>query len=249
MMKNSSVPLALIAACLALTTLLGVRPALAVRPFVTDDARVVGEHLAQVETSVRRDKSVFTNLNLLALGPTDRLELTLGFVDGIPLDRDQARIFSAQGPLMQAKYLFFEAKPNGTPGFAMIAGGTPPWGLQSFRAKEWREFVYAAFTESLFDNDGVLIHANIGLTSGDSTVGTWGIGTQFRVHGGFNWIFEIFRNDPYGGDTGGAFQTGFRHIFNDKVQLDMTGGTGLWGNPRPSAYFGMGLRIVTNKLW
>ena len=232
-----------------LLLIIGVRPALAVRPFVTDDARVVGDHLGQMETSVRKDRSLFSNLNLFALGPTARLELTLGFVDGFPLNRDEARVFSGQGPLMQAKYLFFEAKPNSSPGFAMVVGGTPPSGLGSFRAKTWREFVYAAVTESLFDNDRVLIHGNVGTTSGDSTVMTWGLGTQIRVHRGFNWIVEVFQNDPYGGDTGGAYQTGFRYIFSDRVQFDMTGGTGLWGQPRSSPYYGMGLRMVTDRLW
>ena len=43
-----------------------VRAVFAVRPFVTDDARVVGEHQGQVETSVRYSKDTFSNLNLAA---------------------------------------------------------------------------------------------------------------------------------------------------------------------------------------
>ena len=79
-------------------------------------------------------------------------------------------------------------------------------------------------TESLGDQDRVLIHGNLGFTtSNPHTVATWGLGTQVRVKGGWNAIFEVFQNDPYAGDIGGAFQTGFRYIFNDNLQLDMTG--------------------------
>jgi hypothetical protein len=48
---------------------------LAVRPFVTDDARVVGYHVLQLESSVKADKNVVANLNLFAFGPTENLVL------------------------------------------------------------------------------------------------------------------------------------------------------------------------------
>jgi hypothetical protein len=231
-------------------TVIAVRPVAAVRPFVTDDARVVGYHVGQLESSVKADKNVVANLNLFAFGPTQNLELTVGWVDGFPHGRGESRVFSMQGPLMQAKYLFFEAKPNATPGLAAVVGGFPPWGSRGFKPDTSREFIYIAMTESLGDADRVLIHGNLGFTtSNPHTVATWGLGTQVRVKGGWNAIFEVFQNDPYAGDIGGAFQTGFRYIFNDNLQLDMTGGTGLWGEPRPSAYYGMGIRIVTDRLW
>jgi hypothetical protein len=226
------------------------RPVIAVRPFVTDDARVVGYHGAQVESSVRADKETVANLNLFAFGPTENMELTAGWVDGFPHGRGEPRVFSGQGPLVQVKYLFFTVKPNSTPGLAAAIGGAPPSGWQAFKPDTWREFVYLAATESLGIADRVLIHVNLGLTtSNPHTVASWGIGTQVRVRGGFNAIFEIFQNDPYAGDIGGAFQTGFRYIVGDDLQLDMTGGTGLWGNPRPSAYYGLGIRIVSDRLW
>jgi hypothetical protein len=229
---------------------IAARPAAAVRPFVTDDARVVGYHVGQLESSVKADKNVVANLNLFAFGPTENLELTAAWVDGFPHGRGDPRVFSVQGPLIQAKYLFFAVKPNGTPGLAVVVGGFPPWGSQTFKPDTAREFIYIAVTESLGDADRVQIHGNLGFTTTNPhTVATWGLGTQVRVKGGFNAIFEIFQNDPYAGDVGGAFQTGFRYIFNGNLQLDMTGGTGLWGEPRYSAYYGMGIRIVTDRLW
>ncbi len=238
-----------LAVLLIFLTCAAARPAMAVRPFVTDDARVVGLHVLQLESSVRMDKNVVTNLNLLAFGPTENLELTAAWVDGFPHARGEPRVFSMQGPLVQVKYLFFSAKPNATPGLAAVAGGFPPWGSQTFRPDASRQFVYIAMTE-VFGDELVAIHGNLGFTTSSGyTVSTWGLGTQVRVKGGLNAIFEVFQNDPYAGDTGGAFQTGFRYIFNDNLQLDMTGGTGLWGNPRPSAYYGMGIRIVSDRLW
>ena len=235
---------------LIVLAILPSRPVMAVRPFVTDDARVVGYHVGQLESSVKADKYTVANLNLFAFGPTENLELTLGWVDGYPHGPGEARVFSVQGPLVQAKYLFFPVKPNATPGLAAVVGGFPPWGSQSFKHDASREFVYIAMTESLGDAERVQIHGNLGCTSSNSyTVAYWGIGTQVRLKGGLNAIVEVFQNDPYAGDLGGAFQTGFRYIVNDNLQLDMTGGTGLWGNPHLSTYYGMGIRMVTDRLW
>jgi hypothetical protein len=225
-------------------------PACAVRPFVTDDARVVGDHQAQIETSVRYSQDEFTNLTLGAIGPTANSELTIGFSNGFPLEKESNRSYSITGPLVQFKYLFWDAKPNSYPGFAMAAGAAPPWGKGEFRPQQWSGFVYAAMTESLFDKERVLIHANIGIsTSSEINVGTWGLGTQIRLIGGLHAVMEIFCNDPYAGKTGGAYQVGFRHIISDAVQLDLTGGSGIFGSEQMPTFVGMGLRFVSDKLW
>ncbi len=229
---------------------LSARPALAVRPFVTDDARVVGEHQAQIETSVRYDQDIFTSLNLVAIGPTARSELTLGFVNGFPLEKDSNRSYSITGPLMQFKYLLWEAKPNSYPGMAVAVGASPPWGKGDFRPDRWNEFAYLAVTESLFDRERVLIHANLGIsTTNPAAIATWGLGTQIRVVGGFHAVAEIFYNDPYAGKIGGAYQIGFRQIFSDSVQFDMTMGGGIFGCEQIATFGGMGLRLVSDKLW
>ncbi len=154
LMLSSSTLLGLLA--LVLLAFVPARPALAVRPFVTDDARVVGYHVGQFEGSVKADKNVVANLNLFAFGPTENLELTAGWVDGFPHGRGEPRVFSVQGPLLQAKYLFFAVKPNATPGLAAVVGGFPPWGSQTFKPDASREFFYIAMTESLGDADRVL---------------------------------------------------------------------------------------------
>jgi hypothetical protein len=222
----------------------------AVRPFVTDDARVLDEHTMQLETSVRYDQDVFTNLNLLALSPKANWEITAGFSDGFLLDKESNRSFSVIGPLMQVKYLVWPVKPNKYPGLAIGAGALPPWGRGGFRQEKWSEFVYLASTQSLFDNDRVLIHANLGIsTTNPASVATWGLGTQFRIIGGLNGVAEVFYNDPYSGKTGGAYQVGFRHIVNDDLQIDLTTGSGLFGSEQINTFVGMGLRIVSDRLW
>ncbi len=222
----------------------------AVRPFVTDDARVVGDHQLQLETSVRYDKDTFSNLNLFAFGPTPRSEATIGWVQGFDLEKESNRSFSVSGPLMQFKYLFAEVQPNSYPGLAVAAGALPPWGKADFRTTRWSEFIYAAMTESLLDNDRILIHVNLGMsTTNPKSVGTWGLGTQIRLVGGLHGVAEVFYNDPYAGATGGAYQVGFRHILSDNVQIDATMGSGFFGSHRIPTFVGMGLRMVTNKLF
>ena len=226
------------------------RESLAVRPFVTDDARVLDEHTMQLETSVRYDQNTFANLNLLAMSPKQNLEFTAGFSDGFPLDKESNRSFSIIGPLMQVKYLIWPVKPNSYPGLAIAAGALPPWGRGDFRPDRWSQFVFLAATQSLFDNDRVLIHANLGIsTTNPASVATWGLGAQFLLIGGLNGVAEIFYNDVYAGKTGGAYQMGFRHIVNDDLQIDLTLGSGLFGSEQIPTFVGMGLRIVSDRLW
>jgi hypothetical protein len=157
------------------------RPALAVRPFITDDARVVGWHSAQLETSVRWDRNRAQNLNLIAFCPTERLEGTVGWTDGYLLEGEDSWKFSVAGPLLQLKYLFTPGKPNRYPGFALVGGAVAPYGINNFGNPSWGEYVYAAFTESLFDREYVLVHGNLGAQflqsdGNQKTIATWGLG-------------------------------------------------------------------------
>jgi hypothetical protein len=230
-------------------------PAMAVRPFVTDDARVVGANLFLLETSLRMDKTRLQNTNLLAYGPTEKLELTLGFVDGVFLEGEDSWKMSIAGPLAQAKYLFTEGTPNGYPGLAVVAGTGSPYGTYDFGNPSWSGFAYLAATESLGENERVLIHFNIGTNysqaEGESWkfTTTWGVGMQIRLVGGLYSVSEIFYGDPYVGDVGGAFQVGFRYFVSERIQLDATVGSGLWGNTQLDTWGGIGFRIVFDSPW
>jgi len=74
-MKKFIGPVSCSAILLALFLMMNVQNAMAVRPFVTDHARVVGYHVLQLESSVKADKNVVANLNLFAFDPTENLVL------------------------------------------------------------------------------------------------------------------------------------------------------------------------------
>jgi hypothetical protein len=230
-------------------------PALAVRPFVTDDAAVVGEKLVLLETSLRFDKTRVQNLNLLAYGPSENLELTVGFADGFLLDaEDETGRLSIAGPLAQAKFLLKKPTPNGFPGVAVVAGFNSPYDTHNFGNASWGEFVYLAFTESLGEHDRVLVHGNVGASYGmpEDTwkyLYTWGVGTQVRLVGGLHSVAEIFSGDPYSQESSGAFQAGFRYFVSERVQLDATVGSGLWGTPAIDTWTGCGLRVISDSPW
>jgi hypothetical protein len=224
------------------------RPALAVRPFITDDARVVGRRQAQMETWARGDRHAFQHWALTSYGPIEPLELTIGTVHGVTYD--QGRQYSIAGPLMQAKYLLRRPEAGSWPGVAVSAGAFAPIGNGAFKPHGWDTFGYVAVTESLTEGDGVLIHGNFGLVN--SSIGgrksTWGGGSQVRIRGGFHAVGEVFSGDPYAESSGIAFQAGFRHFFSDYIQIDATVGSGMSGQPRLPVWATVGLRLVTPPL-
>lgn len=232
------------------------KPAHAIRPFITDDAHVVGKGHAQLETYWRLDRSSMQHWILPAIGPTDWLELTLGGVHGFSTLRahPDRPTYSIAGPLLQGKFLLRESIPNRPPGFAVVVGGVSPTGFGGFEAPGPSAFSYLAVTQAFFKEDDFLIHANVGVSAIsapgiDPAKVTWGIGTQIETLFDFHLIGEIFSGDPYVVGAGGAYQAGFRIIFNDHLQLDGTMGGGLWGeNPMPT-WYSSGIRIVSHELF
>ncbi len=166
-----------LAAATFLAVLLSSGPARAIRPFITDDARVVGEKLGQLETWLLVDRLVIEHNALLAIGPTDWLELTAGLIHGGVHTGDD-RGYSITGPVLQGKFLIVPARNNSWPGFALAAGVLAPAGYGPFDPPGWSGFGYGALTESLWD-EWLLLHANLGFAVGDdgdsvSSVGTIG---------------------------------------------------------------------------
>lgn len=225
----------------------------AIRPFVTDDARTVGKGHLQLETYWRRDRKSLQHWLLPAVGPTDWLELTLGAVHGFDLEERKPR-YSLGGPILQGKFLLREAVPNHLPGAAVVVGGFVPAGRGDFKPPGWNAFSYLAVTQALFKEDDFLVHANVGVSAVsapdlDPAKVTWGIGAQVETIYDFHLIGEIFSGDPYVQGAGGAYQAGFRIIFNDHLQLDGTWGGGLWGDTVLPVWFSSGVRIVSHELW
>lgn len=232
------------------------RPAHAIRPFVTDDAHTVGKGHLQMETYFRRDRSSFQHWMLPAVGPTEWLELTLGGVHGVGglgKTTDEPH-YAWSGPLLQGKFLLHDTVPNKLPGVGIVVGGIAPAGRGGFEAAGWSGFSYLAVSQGFFKEDDLLIHANVGVatisaTGYDPARLTWGVGTQIETLYDFHLIGEIFSGDPYAQGTGGAYQAGFRIIFNDHLQLDGTWGGGLWGDSKLPVWFSSGVRIVSHELF
>jgi hypothetical protein len=99
----------------------------AVRPFITDDARVVGFKLFQWEGWLRSDPEGFQSWHMFAYGPHKRIELTLGGAFGADLG-DEPQRFTGSAPLLQVKFLLNEYRPNKLPGVALTTGTFLPLG-------------------------------------------------------------------------------------------------------------------------
>lgn len=227
----------------------------AVRPFITDDARVVGDRAAQLETWVRGDRESLQHWIAAGVGPVAPLEVTLGGVYG----REDEH-FAYALPLVQFKALALETVPGaGWPGLAFVAGGFGPAGPHSgghLRPDNWDTFGYAALTESPLPEDALLLHQNVGVFVGKAAAegrkggATWGVGMQARVWGGLHFVGEVFSGDPYAAAPGGAAQAGVRYFVSSVVQVDTTFGSGVWGESLLPVWGTLGLRLASAPhLW
>lgn len=236
---------------LVITTIFTYDESYAIRPFITDDARVVGDRLAQLETWVVGNRSEIVHNALGAIGPTDWLEITTGFSHGGNYDNAGSG-YSITGPIFQLKALAHEAKPDAWPGVAFAVGVLPPFGHGSLTPENTGAFGYTALTQSLF-NDDLLLHANIGIAASDEKADwalttTAGFGFQAHAIDRLYAVAEVYYGDPYDPlMAAAASQAGFRYILNDNIQFDGTLGSTISG---PSEqWWTLGIRIVSDALW
>lgn len=222
----------------------------AVRPFITDDARVVGGGLAQIETWSRFNNEAGELWVMAGFGPTPELEVSVGGVTAIVND-SSGRHLSYSLPLLQAKYLFRPYGPGDWPGFAVVAGTFLPWGQGDLVPTGFGTFIFGIVSQCFGEQEDVLIHLNVGAnilndsaTSETEILGTWGLGTQVRTLGGFHIVAEIFSGDPYVPGSGTSWQAGFRHFFSNDLQIDGTVGKGIVGSPALPMWVSAGVRIV-----
>ncbi len=220
-----------------------------VRPFITDDARVVGNRLAQMESWFRGDAEASQQWLLVAFGPTPNLELTFGGVGGVARNEMKQTVFTYALPLLQGKYLIRGYAPNEPPGIAVVLGTFLPFGSGLFVPPGYGTFGFLSVSQCFIEGEVVLIHGNLGanylnVSGANQTILTWGLGTQIKVYGGLHFVGELFSGDPYIPGTGEAVQVGFRHFFSDYVQIDGTAGKGLGGRVLLPLWFSAGIRIV-----
>ncbi|MCU0623676.1 MAG: hypothetical protein MUF53_07400 [Gemmatimonadaceae bacterium] len=217
-----------------------------VRPFITDDARVVGAGLGQMEAWYRGDAESHQQWLLLAYGPTDRLEVTIGGVAGE--DRRSGSLTYAL-PLVQGKFLLRPYAEEAPPGMAVILGSFLPGGQGLLKPPGHGTFGFATITQALGAKERVLLHANAGVNhlwvdGPDRTIATWGLGTQARAVGGLHVVAEIFSGDPYVPGSGTSWQAGVRHFVSDRLQLDATAGQGFAGAVQLPFWVSAGVRWV-----
>ena len=234
-----------------LITLLVPRPAAAVRPFITDDARITDEGSVLIETSVRVDSERAQNLNVISYGFTKRLELGLNFTDGVMLRDETNYRPSVAGPGIQMKYLFGDGVGIDFPSIAIAAGATSPNGAGSvnFRATDWSEYVYFCISKALVNHpENLNLHINVGINHsegpGHPTTALWGVGFQIHMAGKTFLCTEVFSGDPYAITPGALYQLGLRYFISEKMQFDLSSGHGLWGEPALGWFLGTGLRMM-----
>lgn len=216
---------------LILTALFIVENTWAVRPFVTDDARIVdqGQLTAEfwVDESVG-DRNFTPDLNFLAgTSPTQWLEVSTA--SGLGLHGRFGK--DVTNPVFQSKILLFRTQVDGPPGLALSLGHVPNVGAGESKVDGSSTYLLALISRRLFD-DELLIHLNLGGTRswvephGTETMPFWGIGSEFSLWA-FEWrgVVEAFSGDPFNPiRTDIAAQAGLRWLQSDLLNFDVIAG-------------------------
>jgi hypothetical protein len=229
-------PLVVLSAALAAAT-----PAMAARPFMTDDARLTTAGSCQLESWTRHYSDRSEYWALPACNPGGNFEITAGGgrfrADGLPGSSDQ---------VLQGKTLFRTLQPNDW-----------AWGLAIGRVRHpsaqpgpnnlGGSFLYLPFSLSTLD-DRVVFHANLGSTRDRHTrlqSTTWGSGVEYWASPRVMLIAETFGDDrqrPF-------VQTGVRlTLVPGLFQIDATWGTQP-GSRGLNTWTSIGLRYTPDKLF
>ena len=209
---------------------------LAVRPFVTDDARIVYKGQVTTETYggmtvVQGNKPAIEVRSLQGLGITDRFELTAGGL-GFTYQDNQARPLDM---LIQPKYVLHSSL-GAIPSLSVAAASLFPlsgnrqhWDGYAMAHVSWFLFTPDADTDP-YDND-LAIHLNLGTKSrydaGPATYQSklyWAAGFEVitPVTREVRFLGEVFNGDPFSFEEKfPAFQSGFRWYKSPMVQMDL----------------------------
>ncbi len=209
--------------------------ALAVRPFVTDDARIVYKGQLGTETYggttvVKGESPAYEMRTLEALGITDRFELTAGGF-GFTYQDHQVRPLDL---LIQPKYVLHSslgAIPSLSVAAAMMypmSGNRQHWDGYAMMHVSWFLFTPNADIDP-YDNN-LSIHLNFG-SKNRYDAGPATFQSKFYWAAGFEVITftrevrllgEVFNGDPFGFEEKfPAFQTGLRWYKAANTQLDL----------------------------
>ena len=250
---------------------------LAMRPFVTDDARVIKKDQLETETYIGATETHSSGASyelrsLAGLGLTDRFELVAG---GTGLQYAQDKV-TFQDVIVQPKYVLLQSL-GPIPSFAISSGILAPLNTLNKLTndvKPWTTYQLAEMSWFLFSpqdgsdpyNNGLTVHLNLG-TKGQVSRGQWrnkvfwagGFETQTftpQVH----MLAEVFNGDPFNyAEEFPAYQTGIRWYRNDHQQFDLvfrgisdgghTDATGTETRRGWNYTMQIGVRIVLNDVW
>ena len=236
---------------LAILTLFAMPRAWAVRPFITDDATLIGRKRMEFSNWLLIDKKSGQLWHSLNIGLNDWSELTVAGFWGYDKSKDDNFTeMSFTAPLLQAKFLVRDYEPNKFPGITIAVGSDLPFGTGAFVPNGYGAFAFLSATQCIGEDENVLIHAQFGGTylrenKIDYANYNWGIGTQVKIYKGFHGIGEFISGDPYVHDAGIGYQLGIRQFISDNLQVDFAVGNGIGGGEnRMSLWFSSGIRWV-----
>ena len=227
---------AVIAVVVAAAQFVRAPDASAVRPFVTDDARIVYKGQLVTEsyggvTMAQGEKPAIEARSLQGLGITDRFELTAGGF-GFTYQDHQARPLDM---LIQPKYVIHSSL-GVIPSLSVAAATLFPL---SGNRQQWDGYAMAHLSWFLFTPDpdtdpydnNLAIHFNLGAKSrydaGPATFQSklyWAAGFEVitPMTREIRFLGEVFNGDPFSFDEKfPAYQTGFRWYRTPNMQLDL----------------------------
>ncbi|MDO9140780.1 MAG: hypothetical protein Q7U38_10680 [Methylobacter sp.] len=214
---------------------LAASDAMAVRPFVTDDARIIDEGQIEAETWLEtgyggRTWSPAPAYNvMLGTSLNQWLEVIVGGAIGRDGEADQLAIAN---PAFQSKLLLNKAQIDSImPGFALGAGATIDTGRGDLHHKGSNYYLTGMSSWRLYD-DALMLHINYGARMDRERNGPqritpyWGVGFDAQAfHPEVRIIGEAFAGDPLElNEPKYAGQFGVRWLPSDYINLDITFG-------------------------
>jgi hypothetical protein len=247
------------------------REALAVRPFVTDDARIVYKGQLETEsfggiTLSRGNKPGFEIRSLQGTSVTDRLEIIAG---GMGFQYAENKL-TPDDLVLQPKYVLYRSfgripSVSVAPALLMPLGGNRQlWNSYAMAHISWFLFTPPGSADP-YDN-GLAIHVNLG-TKSQYNAGLggrytskpyWAAGFEvITINREIRFLGEVFNGDPFSFDEEfPAYQAGFRWYKSPNVQWDLVwrgvrdgaigsgGAAGIESSPGWNYTIQVGLRIL-----
>jgi hypothetical protein len=216
-------------------------PALAARPFVTDDARLTTAGSCQLESWSRIYPESREIWALPACNPGGNFEFTVG--GGVAQNNGES---STSDFVFQGKTLFKPLETDGW-GIGLAAGTVQHPAINPGPNQYGNEFAYIPFSTSWW-SDAVIVHTNVGWLREKETkqeTMTWGIGSELLLTHRLLGIVEIFgdeRGKPF-------YQIGFRYsIIPNLFQVDTTIGQQI-DAPSQQRWISFGIRYTPDNFF